>query len=55
MSDDSNLDIIETRQYVFNKIQTITTLVEQYLGTTIGLIKCHLEQMKTSTSTDITT
>ena len=29
MSDGSNLDIIETRQQIFNKIQTITTLVEQ--------------------------
>ena len=58
MSDGGDLDIIETRQHVFNKIQTITTLVEQctdkqtlqtintQLGTTIGLIKCHLEQTK---------
>ena len=29
MSDDGDLDIIETRQHIFNKIQTITTLVEQ--------------------------
>ena len=58
MSVSGDLDIIETRQHVFNKIQTITTLVEQctdkqtlqtintQLGTTIGLIKCHLEQTK---------
>ena len=29
MSDDGDLDMIETRQHIFNKIQTITTLVEQ--------------------------
>ena len=58
MSDDGDLDIIETRQHIFNKIQTITTLVEQctdkqilqmintQLVTTIGLIKCYLEQTK---------
>ena len=58
MSDDGDLDIIEIRQHIFNKIQTITTLIEQcidkqtlqtiniQLGTTIGLIKCYLEQMK---------
>ena len=58
MSDDGDLDIIETRQHIFNKIQTITTLVEHctdkqtlqmintQLGTTIGLIKCYLEQTK---------
>ena len=51
MSDGGDLDIIETRQHIFNKIQTITTLVEHctdkytlqtintQLRTTIGLIK----------------
>ena len=52
------MDIIEIRQHIINKIQTITTLIEQYtdkqtlqtinihLGTTIGLKKCYLEQTK---------
>ena len=60
MSDDGDLDVIETRQYILNKIQTITTLVEQctdkqtlqtiksQLGTTIGMKKCYLEQTKPS-------
>ena len=29
MSDSGHLDVIETRQYIFNKVQTTTTLVEQ--------------------------
>ena len=58
MSDGGDLDVIETRQPIFDKVQTITTLEEQYtdkqtlqtintqLGSTVGLIKRHLEQMK---------
>ena len=57
MLGDTNI-IIETRQHIFNKMQTITTLVEQctdkqtlqmintQLGAIIGLIKCYLEQTK---------
>ena len=49
---------IEIRQHIFNKIQIIKTLVEHctdkqtlptintQLGTTIRLIKCHLEETK---------
>ena len=29
MSDDGDLNVIETRQHIFDKVQTITTLVEQ--------------------------
>ena len=54
----STNQFLQCRQHIFNKIQTITTLVEQctdkqtlqtintQLGTTIGLIKCYLEQTK---------
>ena len=49
MSDDGDLDIIKTRQHIFNKIETIITLVVQcsdkqtintQLGPTIQLKKC---------------
>ena len=58
MSDGGDLGIIDTRKHIFNNIQTITTSVEHctdkqtlqtintQLGTTIELIKCHLEQTK---------
>ena len=57
-ADGGDLDIIETRQHIVNQIQTITTLVKHctdkqtlqtintQLGTTIELMKCHLEQTK---------